>query len=293
MKAHHRALASLYPLFRCKSKLTDWMSFGKPRLRVLLYHDIAPWEMDHFSAQLQWLAKRWTFLSPVQFEAIITGNMPLRSDSVLLTFDDGFKSNHQVARDVLNPMGIHALFFIVPHFAAINSPRDAREFIVKHIYPNRLLTNIPDHWTNMTWHDIQDLVHQGHTIGSHTLTHARLSEINDPEHLEYEIMQSANLLEDYLGMQVDHFAYTFGDVASFSHDALRIALRRFKFIYSGLRGVNNCALGIQSVIRRDSVSASDSLFLLGSFLEGTADFHYRHSCARIDQWGNNDHRDLL
>ena len=289
MNIHHVFLASLYPVLRCKFKIAHQMGRVKPRLRVLLFHDIALSDMDNFAAQLRWLSARWTFLTPDQFETILSGEAPLTSDSLLLTFDDGFKSNRVIAERILNPMGIQALFFIVPNFASMDSRDNARHFISKQIYPNLAVSDLPEHWINMSWNDIQYLLDQGHTIGSHTLNHARLSQIKNYNDLEYEINQSVILLEKHLGIQVEHFAYTFGDIASFSQEALLIASNRFRFVYSGLRGSNPLDNVTPIAIRRDSLSPSDPFFLVGSFLEGAADFHYKHSRTILDRWSSYIH----
>ena len=73
---------------------------------------------------------------------------------------------------------------------------------------------VPDHWNNMSWRDLEFLLDSGHAIGAHTAHHARLSNISDSE-LEAEIVESADLIEDKLGISVKHFAYTFGDSNDF------------------------------------------------------------------------------
>lgn len=285
MKIHHIPLFCLYPVLRLKSKLISSNTRNSPRLRVLLYHDIAPNDVRNFAKQMRWLSKRWTFLSPEQFGAILTGDASLNSDSLLLTFDDGFKSNLIVAESVLNQMNIQAIFFVVPRFVSLSSRLNARQFIAQNIYPNLSESNLPEYWTNMTWDDLRTLLNQGHTIGSHTLSHARLSQI-DSNALEYEINESAVLLEDQLNMSIEHFAYPFGDIASLSEEALVIATRRFKFVYSGLRGNNIPKNGHKFVIHRDSLSPSDPCCLAGSFLEGSADFQYKKSRFILDSWAS-------
>jgi hypothetical protein len=93
------------------------------------------------------------------------------------------------------------------------------------------------------------------------------------------------MLENRLGIKVEHFAYTFGDLASFSEQALKVASRRFKYVYSGLRGDN--AMGGRTALRRDSLSPRASHSLIGAFLEGGADFRYSKSRQLLDQWAEN------
>lgn len=284
MSIHHRLLASAYYPIKLAKTIGCPLGLASPHsLRVLLYHDIAPHEHANFAAQLRWLAQSWNFVSAEQFAALLSGGEPIRGRNLLLTFDDGFASNRVVAEEVLNPMGIRALFFAVSDFVALEDRDEARHFIAQHIQPGRRADELPAHLYNMGWSDLEALLEQGHCVGGHTRTHAQLSQINAKPDLEREIIISADTLAQRLGVPIEHFAYTFGDLASFSDKALSVARRRFRFIYSGLRGDN--AGGVSPfALRRDAATAQDSRALLGAFVEGVADFRYAQSRAQLCSW---------
>ena len=278
------ALAISYPALKIFRKLRCLSSVGDSKhLRVLLYHDIQPEEYTSFQLQLEWMSHRWAFISPDDFSEIIKGNTTIKTDSLLLTFDDGFASNRRIVEKILNPIGIKALFFIVSDFANIEEKEEARQFIIRHIQPGRSRDDLPQDLTNMGWSDLEALLEYGHTIGAHTRTHARLSGINSSDRLSYEIVSSADQLEKRLGVGIEHFAYTFGDLTSFSRQALQVAQQRFQFIHSGLRG-NNVGGSPSFVIRRDALKPTDPNALVGAFLEGGADFIYRRSLDRLGLW---------
>jgi len=277
-------LAVTYPVLRLVR------SIGRPlrvaaanRLRVLLYHDVAPENYKRLGLQLRWLARRWTFVTPDHFAAMVSGEAPIRGDNLLLTFDDGFVSNHGVAEVVLNPMGVKAIFFVVSDFVEIEAREAAHAFIGQNIIPGMPVAEMPAYWGNMRWHDLAALLEQGHTIGSHTRTHARLSRVNVFSELEGEIIQSADVLEQRLGVKIEHFAYPFGDLGSFSQQALAVARRRYRFVYSGLRG-DNGQTPLPLSLWRDSMTPSDSVAMLGAFLEGGADWRYAKSRATFRNW---------
>jgi peptidoglycan/xylan/chitin deacetylase (PgdA/CDA1 family) len=293
MSIHHRVLGGLYHPLRVAGAAGRWLGKASAnQLRVLLYHDISPDEQTVLAAQLQWLPRSWTFVSASRFAAMVTGREPVRGRHLLVTFDDGFASNRVAAERVLNPMEIPALFFVVPEFVSLTDRRDARAFIARHIYPGAVAERLPEHWTNMDWTDLAALAEQGHTIGGHTGTHARLSQVNGAAELEREISASADTIADRLGVAVEHFAYPFGDIGSFSAAAAAVARRRYGFVHSGLRGNN--ARGVSPwAIRRESaagvnpVSCGYEIFsdhLLGAFLEGGADYHYASARAQLDAW---------
>ena len=139
----HNALATTYPALYSYRKLINIAGFKKEaRLRVLLYHDIASEDQVDFERQLNWLSQRWSFISPDHFTEVLNGEKTIQKDSLLLTFDDGFASNRNVVEEILNPMGIKALFFIISDFVNIEDYEEARRFIVKHIQPGKSLDDL-------------------------------------------------------------------------------------------------------------------------------------------------------
>lgn len=292
MSFHHRILAAAYHPVRVARTIGRSVGLVSPnQLRVLLYHDIAPGDEANFSAQMRWLKQSWNFVSIKQFEEMISGRMPVRGRNLLLTFDDGFSSNRVIAEKILNPMGIQALFFVVSGLVALDDRLEARRLIASSVCPGTRAEDLPAHWSNMGWGDLEALLEQGHGVGSHTASHARLSEIECEAELEREIVSSAEDLEQRLHTPISHFSYTFGDLASFSQAGLAIARRRFRFIHSGLRGDNGHGVSPYS-LRRDSAARQDSrsnytIFsnkLLGALLEGVADARYAQSRAELDAW---------
>ncbi|MBF0341431.1 MAG: polysaccharide deacetylase family protein [Magnetococcales bacterium] len=273
-----------FPFLGLYSWVTDRLFPGKRGcLRVVLFHDVALEHEQKFVCLLDWLGQSWRFVSPRQFELMISGQEPVEEDSLLVTFDDGFASNRLLAERVLNPRGIKALFFIVSEFADLAEGADWRGFVAKNIYPDLKPHEVPSHGRNMSWSDLEFLLETGHVIGGHTAHHARLSG-GTLEELQAEIIGGAISLEQRLGIQIQHFAFTFGDLASASPEALAVARTRFPFIYTGLRGNNG--VGVPPwAIRRDSLRVTDPLSLAGALLKGGADYYYRMLTRIYESWG--------
>jgi peptidoglycan/xylan/chitin deacetylase (PgdA/CDA1 family) len=296
MSAHHLVLAAAYyPLKLARAIGRPLGLSSRNQLRVLIYHDVAPAEQARFAEQLRWLARSWNFVPPDRFSRMVTGEEAIRGRNLLLSFDDGFASNRVVAEEVLRPLGIRALFFVVSDLVRIEDRTEARRFMAERLFPEMHIEKLPEHWSNLGWRDLEALLEQGHCIGCHTASHARLSAVKTQEGLEREIVSSAQTLEQHLGVPIEHFSYTFGDLESFSEAALAIARRRFRFVYSGLRGDNARDVS-PFALRRDSAADQDALFnyrmfpdsLLGSFLEGAADVRYARSRARLDDWSREE-----
>jgi peptidoglycan/xylan/chitin deacetylase (PgdA/CDA1 family) len=101
---------------------------------------------------------------------------------VILTFDDGYKSQYSNAKPILDKYGFKATFYIVCNYVGSGDNR-------------------------MTWEEIKSLQHEGHDIASHTMNHDDLSTL-PPEKVEYEVAQSKQCLLEQ-GINPKSFAYPF------------------------------------------------------------------------------------
>lgn len=284
MSYKHQILAAGYPLFRFVNVARNRVaSIPGKRLRVLVFHDIPPNCIEQFSDQIKWIKRRWKFIDSETFGSIILGNRPLVEDSLLLTFDDGFYSNYLVAMSVLDPLNIKALFFVVSGFIDTKSAIEARNFIATGIRRDLSPDSMPSHWKAMSWADLRKLQSSGHTIGAHTATHVRLSELNNDLEFVSEIVTSADYIESRIDRSVNSFAFTFGDYSSLCKKAFVIAANRFQYIYSSLRG-DNAIETHPKMVCRDTVAPSDSKWLIGSLLEGGADLIYEESRSKCCGW---------
>ncbi|MBE8352120.1 polysaccharide deacetylase family protein, partial [Leptospira borgpetersenii] len=105
---------------------------------------------------------------PEVFAEMVRGEKEILGRNLLLTFDDGYLSNRIVAEEILEPLGIKALFFIISDFVDIQKKQEIRKFISNNIYPSFTVEQVPDFWAPMRWEDLEVLLHKGHSIGSHT-----------------------------------------------------------------------------------------------------------------------------
>jgi peptidoglycan/xylan/chitin deacetylase (PgdA/CDA1 family) len=103
------------------------------------------------------------------------GRLPHPPRALVLTFDDGHVSNHDIALPLLQERRLTATFFITA---------------------GRIGTG-----ATMDWRQLRALHAAGMEIGSHTLTHRPPATLNDAE-LRHELLASKRLLEDGLGTPV-------------------------------------------------------------------------------------------
>ena len=289
-------LAPFYQPLRLINKILDLPSCSKYRLRVLLFHDIPPQYKSEFKNLLTTLSETWSFISPSRFHSVLDGSDCLKADSLLLTFDDGLLSNYEVAKEILNPLQISAIFFVVSEFVSLKTQAQAHSFYCKFISPDCELDSVASHISNMKWHHLQSLVEDGHVIGSHTATHIRMSTSSE-ESILREMLTSKDLIARRLNTKVVDLAYPFGSLSSFSSAALAIASQHFEYIHTGIRGFN-ARHSSPYAIYRDSISPSDSIQTTAFILEGGLDLYYRRRANRYMSWVhqldsivNRDHPD--
>jgi peptidoglycan/xylan/chitin deacetylase (PgdA/CDA1 family) len=175
---------------------------------VLCYHAVSrEWDADlsvtpaALAAQLERLHRRG--YRGVTFSEAVRG--AARGRRVAVTFDDAFRSVAELARPVLNRLGWPATVFAVSSFAASGGP---------------LRWEGVDHWletpfahelAGMRWDELAALAGDGWEIGSHTVTHPRLTRTDDAQ-LARELRDSREAVEAALGRPCPTLAYPYGDV---------------------------------------------------------------------------------
>lgn len=95
---------------------------------VLTYHrigdpegvgDLDPGVVDAraaaFDAQLEYIRRHCSVIDLDQLRAFVRGE-PLPPNPVLVTFDDGYRDNHDVALPILQKHGVRAVFFVTTNY---------------------------------------------------------------------------------------------------------------------------------------------------------------------------------
>lgn len=240
----------------------------RPALRILMLHDVPPAWTAALAALVARLKDR--LVSPIQAEQILDGRLALDGTRYLLSFDDGFASNFEAARDILDPVGAKALFFVCP--GLIGQPAEA---IAAAIYQGRR----PAQEGLMDWSQLEQLVSRGHALGNHTMTHCRLAGLAAPR-LEAEVAQAAAAIAARLG-PTPWFAYPFGDIQSVDQAALAAIGNHHRFCRSGVRGANRP--GIHPLaLRSDNVDLASPAVWQSLAISGALDRRYGDAARRLD-----------
>jgi peptidoglycan/xylan/chitin deacetylase (PgdA/CDA1 family) len=186
------------------SGLTGNRTLLQQGLPVFTYHKIArrPWGVKwrslylsprRFAQQMNELAAAGYSTARLSDPRPASGN-PARK--FVITFDDGYRNVAENAAPVLHRHGFTAIQFIVAARLGGTNLWDVAE--------GEISAPLMDESEIRTW------LGAGHEIGSHTLTHPRLSRLA-PAELREEISASKRQLEDKFGVAVRHFCYPYGD----------------------------------------------------------------------------------
>ncbi len=250
------------------------------KLRILVYHHVENKDFKKLFNQLKILSEEWKFITPKQFENHLNKKDILKGRNLLVTFDDGFKSNFFVEKKILEKLNIKAIFFVPSDFVKLSSKRQSQKFIDKNILDHNKPRDFKK-LRNMSASDLKTLIKKGHSIGCHTKTHADLGLINDPSKLKKEIIESSKNLEKLLRVNLKHFAFSYGNYKNMNEKSLKIAFKKYDFVYSCLRG-NNFYNSKNKLLKRDTVYLDSSNDLLKIFLSGFIDLKYLHQLKKIN-----------
>ena len=173
--------------------------WGYQLVPILVYHNISAQEKGRlsiaaktFDAQIKQLhADGFHALSLADFMAFTTGRRQLPRKSVLLTFDDGYKSFIQYARPILKDYGFGATLFVYTDFVGAGS--------------------------GLSWKDLRSLSEQGFDVQAHSKSHDNLrrkegeSEAAYAKRIEAELAFPLSLFKRNLPRPVEALAYPFGE----------------------------------------------------------------------------------
>jgi peptidoglycan/xylan/chitin deacetylase (PgdA/CDA1 family) len=202
------------------------------RVAILSYHKVGPpalggWETwfyvneATFTAGLHWLLDhRWHPLDLDTFLQAVGHPGMLPEKSVLVTFDDGYRSLLDVAMPVMRRMKIPGVVFVPTDFVGGSNVWD------QDVEPVEPLCS---------WDDLRTLEANGIAVQAHSASHRAFSAI-PPETWRGELEPPRLLLERHLHRPVSTLAYPYGDDAGASphlRQLVREAGYVAGFLYNG------------------------------------------------------------
>ena len=242
---------------------------GGPLVRVIVFHDVI--RAEWFLELLTHLKNTYHVLTPLEFGA---KKFHTTKINVLVTFDDGYESWVSKCLPWLTRLDIKALFFINSELVDLYEDEESR---TAYVQKNLLLETTKK---TISWDGIREIYQRGHTIGGHTKTHRRLSELQGEEQYR-EISEDKKDIELKLNTELSFFAYPFGNKGDFTLEAKTWAERAgYKFIFSTEAGFMqlNSSLSIPRICIEDGCT-KETLTL---WIEGGYDIYskLKQLCVR-------------
>ena len=156
---------------------------------ILMFHNIPFHQFNKFKKIINKFNENNDFISPTEFSLFMDNKKEIIGKKLLLTFDDGFFSNYLIAKQILDPLGIKAVYFVPTGFIDSVDPIAQKSFAINHLHHGVMPVGFnEDELRPMSWDQIKELVNNGHYIGGHTNNHKSLSTINEDKILKDEII---------------------------------------------------------------------------------------------------------
>jgi peptidoglycan/xylan/chitin deacetylase (PgdA/CDA1 family) len=133
-------------------------------------------------------------------ERIAAGERPAGRHA-FLTFDDGFADTVTTALPLMSERALRGMVFVLPGHLDSGAPLDWPEVAGE-------AARRPSLMRSMNWPMLETLVEAGWEVGSHTVSHPRLTDLPD-EQLAQELLDSRRAVEARLG-RCAMLAYPFG-----------------------------------------------------------------------------------
>ncbi|MBQ7516162.1 MAG: polysaccharide deacetylase family protein [Schwartzia sp.] len=185
--------------------------FEPPGIPVLNYHqinnrDVNPLTLttEEFAAEMDFLKNAgYTTITADELADALENGAPLPEKPVLITFDDGYIDNYENAYPILKERGMKAMIFLISDYVGQ--------------YPNYL-----------TWEQARTMQKDGISFGSHTLSHAVLTQCT-PAEVKKQLAESRRAIEWRLGQPVRFLAYPCGFTTGVIEEQVRDAGYRAAF----------------------------------------------------------------
>lgn len=255
-------------------------------LLVLTYHRIGNAEQCEFdqgvystdgatfARQMEFIRRHFEVVSVDDVVRLPASHWRKRQ-AVLITFDDGYIDNYEVAFPILKKLGIPALFSVTSGFidhrpiawwdeiawmmrklhadADVDQVNDSIVQVLNEFYRSPIsecqvfLNRLGDQaktgryegefpvWMN--WDMLREMAAAGMSFGGHTVSHPILTRTR-ASNWEHELTEGRRRLEEELNTEVQVFSYPVGNPDCFSSDLKQQTAKHYRAAFSCYGGVN-------------------------------------------------------
>lgn len=199
-------------------------------LTTINFHSTPAEREGELAKQLATVARSRSTVTPEEIgTAYRRGAWRTEKPPVVLAFYNGYQDNFDVARPILDSLGLTAWFFVVTGWAS--QVQDLTRAAMKaSTRPRFGSVKLPA----MSWDEIEVLASR-HVIASHTRSHVRV-DLSDRQRLRDEILGSQQDLVSRLGRPAQAFAWLQGSGYGANAEADRMLHEAgYRYLVSNLR----------------------------------------------------------
>ncbi|MGH9685831.1 MAG: polysaccharide deacetylase family protein [Candidatus Acidiferrales bacterium] len=184
---------------------------------ILTYHSISDGRpplsisTSRFSAQMEWLSNNARVVPLADIVNTLKDHHSMPSQTVVLTFDDGYQDFYSDAVPVLRRWGFPATVFLATAYCGRTNSWPGQPRWV-------------DEKPLLTWGQIEELARMGFQFGSHSATHPDMTRVSEAE-AEAEIVESKYEIGVHTGAAAAFFCYPYG---RWGNQARDIVSRHFR-----------------------------------------------------------------
>ncbi|MBI5749834.1 MAG: polysaccharide deacetylase family protein, partial [Nitrospinae bacterium] len=213
-----------------------------PGCYILVYHRVADERHEsvsasvkNFSRQISFLNKYFSIITMERLINSIKNREPLPLNSIVITFDDGYKDVFTNAYPILKKYNIPATVFITTDYIEGSGVR-GQGSRMKMDLP---LAPCPLPLIMLSWEDILEMIDNNISIGSHSVSHPKLSLIVDDE-VEIEVKKSKDIIQRHIKRDITCFSYPYGGRVFFN-ERIKEMLKRngYQCACSTIYGIND------------------------------------------------------
>lgn len=245
------------------------LKYNNKYIRAINYHDTPKKFEYNFEQQIIFYKRNFCPVDLNDLEDLISGKWEKEKPGLIISFDDGLKSNYTVAAPLLEKYGFTGWFFMPVGLIGTGKCKD-------------FYHTGNENCSYMSWDEITKL-NKNHIIGCHTLTHCRLFSSLSEEKLKQEIINSKEILESKLNSKNDIFCWVGGEEETYTAKAakyIREAGYRYSFMTNNkliFPGENRFQL------QRTNIEVDWPLSLVKFYLSGIMDIIYIVKRNRVNK----------
>ena len=261
------------------------MRFASDFVRAINYHATPRRSAQNLENHFRYLSRRYVSIGVDGLTDVLSGKWQESRPGILISFDDGLRSNYVVAAPLLEKYGLTGWFFLPAGLIEAGDNgrlRNAAELARAHRIRVPPEDDSRDQPVFMSWAEARQLAGR-HVIGCHTMTHARLHAGHEPESLRQETVGAKSLMEARLGRAVDSFCWVGGEQASYSREAAAwIAQAGYRYAF--MTKTHPVTAGTNPLqLHRTNLEAGWPLSWVEFYLSGIMDAVRRSSRRRVDR----------